>query len=98
MLSPGLIRSNLHLVPQTATLASPGLWLGAALRPFWRIGEFVRMEAGLDRLIAMGIDVAIRENPTKHGPAEEHYGPAELRRVAELYSADFSRLGYEPRG
>ena len=95
MLDPSLIRSNLHLIPQTATLASPGLFLSAALRPFWHIGEFVRMETEQGKLTEIGIDLSIHENPTLHGPTEDHYGEAEYRRVAELYSADFARLGYK---
>lgn len=95
MLDPTLIYSNLHLIPQSATLRparDPLVWL--RLRRRWSVQSFVKMEEDLATLLDLGIDLGVRENPTSIGPARDHYDTEIIKIVSALYRRDFATFGY----
>lgn len=95
LLTPGLIASNVHLVPQSHTLALPtDLRERQAMARLWRPGRVLKMEEHLHVLQALGIDVDLRINATPHAAVGEAYSPDSYARVNDLYREDFRRFGY----
>lgn len=95
LLTPALIASNVHLVPQSHTLSLPRNPLAhRRLARVWRPDQVLRMESDLDTLSSLGIDVAVRINATPHAGVAEVYTPEAYRRVSGLYRDDFERFGY----
>ena len=95
LLTPALIVSNVHLVPQSTTLAPPRGWRERrALGGLWRPGRVLKMERDLETLRSLGIDIEVRINATPHGSATEVYTPASYSRATDLYRQDFERFEY----
>lgn len=95
LLTPELIASNVHLVPQSHTLALPRRFLARrALARVWKPGRVLKMEEDLEVLAALGIDIEVRINATSHAGVTATYTPDAYRRVSSLYRDDFERFGY----